>query len=175
VTTGSGSGRITGPGIDCPGDCAQRFFSGQRVQLAAHAAPGSRFAGWTEGCSGTGHCALTLTADSAVGASFVADPASAPTSLYLIASDRRIRRHDQISLEVRADPCPGRVGDPVTLTKNGRTNELARLGAGCRAHLRVRPRRTATFGARIDANGLYAAAEAEPVRIRVRPRLPAAK
>jgi List-Bact-rpt repeat protein len=74
--TGAGAGRITGDpaGIDCivdagtaSGVCAAGFPSGTRVTLTAAPDPGSTFAGWSGGCSGTGPCVVTV--DQAVGVS----------------------------------------------------------------------------------------------------------
>ncbi|MDH3444767.1 MAG: fibronectin type III domain-containing protein, partial [Deltaproteobacteria bacterium] len=49
---GTGSGKVTATGIDCGSDCSESFTSATRVTLAAKAANGSTFAGWTgEGCS----------------------------------------------------------------------------------------------------------------------------
>jgi len=44
------------------------------VTLTAAAASGSTFAGWTGACTGTSTCTLTLTANTAVGAEFDANP-----------------------------------------------------------------------------------------------------
>jgi Divergent InlB B-repeat domain len=46
------SGRITSdpPGIDCPGDCTETYFTNTLVTLAASPAPGSAFLGWSGSC-----------------------------------------------------------------------------------------------------------------------------
>ena len=56
--TGSGGGRVLSApsGIDCGATCGGPFGSGTIVELIAAAAPGSTFAGWTDGCSGPGTC-----------------------------------------------------------------------------------------------------------------------
>jgi hypothetical protein len=62
-TTGSGSGSvISAPaGIACPGACAYHFEPGTPVVLTPVPAPGSAFAGWSEGdCAGGDPCELTL-------------------------------------------------------------------------------------------------------------------
>lgn len=90
--TGSGFGRvISSPlGIDClpespPWECAEVYPAGTAVSLSAsavtHAPPvctsgtgssESTFGGWSGGgCSGTGVCAITVAADTRVGAGFV--------------------------------------------------------------------------------------------------------
>jgi hypothetical protein len=71
---GNGSGAVTSSplGIDCPNtNCAQPFDDGTDVVLYATPYPGSRFAGWTSGCSGTGPCELIVGADTQVQAVFL--------------------------------------------------------------------------------------------------------
>src|SRR5688572_2205159 len=61
---GNGDGTVTSSpvGIDCGGTCSGQFEEGTTVSLNAAAAPGSVFAGWSDGCSGTGPCSVTTTA-----------------------------------------------------------------------------------------------------------------
>lgn len=71
--TGTASGAVTGPGIDCGGDCTEVFSSGAAVTLTASTAGQScsTFSGWTGGgCTGTGPCTLTMTSDKMVTATF---------------------------------------------------------------------------------------------------------
>jgi YVTN family beta-propeller protein len=67
---GTGSGTVTGPGIDCPGDCTQLYAAGGVASLAAAPAASSTFTGWGGACSGTGACEVTMDAARAVSASF---------------------------------------------------------------------------------------------------------
>ena len=74
---GSGGGAIVGAasGITCVGSCSYQLAPGASVVLTALPDPGSSFAGWSgAGCSGTGSCAATLSADAAVTAIFAAQP-----------------------------------------------------------------------------------------------------
>ncbi len=73
--TGSGTVTSTPSGIGCGADCEERFDVGTSVTLAASAATGSRFTGWTGACSGTGTCVVTVTAATSVGASFALERA----------------------------------------------------------------------------------------------------
>jgi hypothetical protein len=58
----NGEGTVTGPGINCGGDCSERYTIGTVVTLNATAAAGSTFTGWSGGgCGGTGACRLTIT------------------------------------------------------------------------------------------------------------------
>jgi hypothetical protein len=68
-------GRMTGPGIDCPGDCTERYPVGTQVALAARPARGfgsdaSTVTGGT--CAGAelGDCTFFITGDQTVTASF---------------------------------------------------------------------------------------------------------
>jgi hypothetical protein len=71
-TSGSGSGTVSGPGISCPGDCSQTYKAGTSITLGASAASGSTFTGWGGACTGTGSCALTMSADKSASAVFAA-------------------------------------------------------------------------------------------------------
>jgi hypothetical protein len=73
---GSGSGSVACNGTSC----ASTYANGTKVTLAASAASGSTFAGFSGGgCSGTGNCVVTIEADTTVTATFTANPAPTPT------------------------------------------------------------------------------------------------
>lgn len=76
LAQGSGAGSVTSSpgGISCPATCSSGYPTGTQVTLNAAAAPGSTFAGWSGGCTGTGSCQLTLEGDVAVTATFNALP-----------------------------------------------------------------------------------------------------
>jgi YVTN family beta-propeller protein len=82
AATGSGSGTVTSSpsGIACGGggsQCASPFAVGTTITLTASAAAGSSFTGWSGGgCSGTGSCVITPTADTTVIATFTTIPSS---------------------------------------------------------------------------------------------------
>lgn len=67
-----GGGRVTsGPaGINCGTTCSARFDLGATVTLTARAARGSRFLGWTHGCSGVARCTVKLSSAKSVIARF---------------------------------------------------------------------------------------------------------
>jgi YVTN family beta-propeller protein len=77
---GTGSGQVTSSpaNINCSASntaCSSMFPDGTQVTLTASAASGSAFAGWSGGgCSGTGPCVITPTADTAVTATFTVIP-----------------------------------------------------------------------------------------------------
>ena len=59
--SGSGSGIVASvpSGILCGRDCAGAYAAGRIVFLSATPSAGSRFVGWSGGCSGTHICAVT--------------------------------------------------------------------------------------------------------------------
>ena len=71
----TGVGQVTSnpSGINCSpisSECSAGFADGTAVKLTASAAPGSFFTGWGGACGGTDPCQLTLSADTAVSATF---------------------------------------------------------------------------------------------------------
>jgi len=77
----SGTGTVTSSpsGINCGTTCSASFVSNTQVTLTATAGNGFAFTGWSGGCSGTGTCAVTLTAATSVTATFNAVPSSTLT------------------------------------------------------------------------------------------------
>ncbi|MGZ4371764.1 MAG: InlB B-repeat-containing protein [Gaiellaceae bacterium] len=75
--SGSGGGTVTiNPAhIACTATCSYAFDSGTPVTLTAAPAAGSTFGGWSGGgCSGTGACTVTMSAEQSVTAAFNAQP-----------------------------------------------------------------------------------------------------
>ena len=69
--TGTGSGLVSGQGINCGGDCSESYTSLASVSLSAAPAAGSVFTGWGgTGCSGTASCSLLFNADTLITSSF---------------------------------------------------------------------------------------------------------
>ncbi len=62
--TGAGRGTVTSTpaGVDCGDRCSAPFVFGSSVTLNAVAATGSHFSGWTDACSGTSQCSLSVAA-----------------------------------------------------------------------------------------------------------------
>lgn len=69
--TGSGSGRVQGWNIDCPGNCADDQPADIDVTLTASADPGSLFLGWSGDCSGIMLCQIAGGSGGDVTAEFV--------------------------------------------------------------------------------------------------------
>ena len=77
---GSGSVTSSPAGINCGATCSHGFTAGTPITLIAAADSGSTFSGWSGGgCSGTGNCVVTLNSDTAVTATFAANPPPPPT------------------------------------------------------------------------------------------------
>jgi hypothetical protein len=70
---GTGTGLVTGPGIDCPATCLALIPEGDSVTLTAVPATGSTFSGWSAGsCTAIPTCTLTIRNDQSIVASFTA-------------------------------------------------------------------------------------------------------
>jgi len=69
---GTGTGTVTSApaGISCGSDCSEGYASGTGVTLTAAPGGGATFGGWSGACSGTGSCALTMSAARSVTATF---------------------------------------------------------------------------------------------------------
>jgi hypothetical protein len=67
---GTGSGTVTGTGINCGADCSQSFTSGTNVTLTAVPSASSIFVGWSGACTGTGTCTVAMTQPQLVTATF---------------------------------------------------------------------------------------------------------
>src|SRR3989344_4190111 len=84
--SGTGSGTITSSpaGINCGATCTASFPSGSTATLTATPSSGSSSMAWTgfSGCFGIGTCTITMTSGPSVQASFTANPASTPKSVY---------------------------------------------------------------------------------------------
>jgi hypothetical protein len=79
---GAGAGTVSdGSALSCSGTCSHNYTPGTSVTLIATPAAGSRFAGWSGACTGTGTCTVLLDYDQNVTAGFVPGPApGAPTT-----------------------------------------------------------------------------------------------
>lgn len=72
---GTGAGSVSGPGINCPGDCTESYPAGQAVALSAAPAAGSTFSGFSGACAGTA-CNLIMNSRKTVNATFTAGGAA---------------------------------------------------------------------------------------------------
>ena len=86
TSIGSGSGSITAPGINCPGDCAETYSSADWRTIIATPASGQEFSGWSSGsgfvCSGQSSiCSVFINANASAQALFSLIPPSFNYSL----------------------------------------------------------------------------------------------
>jgi hypothetical protein len=74
--SGTGSGKVTSnpAGIDCGNDCSEVYKKDTSVTLTATPDPGSKFAGWSGDCPGTGPCTLIMNSNKSVNATFNLSP-----------------------------------------------------------------------------------------------------
>ena len=72
TVVGTGTVTSTPGGVACPGTCAASFAYNTAVTLAASAPAGWTFAGWSNGCTGTAGCVVTMDRARAVTATFTA-------------------------------------------------------------------------------------------------------
>jgi hypothetical protein len=70
----TGSGTVTGPGIDCPGDCFAAFAPNTTVELTANGVGGETLTGWGGACSAIvppdNTCDVTMDGDKGASATF---------------------------------------------------------------------------------------------------------
>jgi hypothetical protein len=141
LLAGSGSGTVQGPGLDCPGDCAQAFIKDTMISVSATPAPGSSFDGWSGACSGaTATCKVTMSGARDVTATFTAgppasggEPASggapdAPLGSPNDCTIRGTRGRDLLRGTPRRDVICGLGGSDTLIGRAG--NDILRGGAG---------------------------------------------
>jgi hypothetical protein len=75
---GTGTVKLTPPGLACATACSHSYSPGTAVSLSATPAHGSTFAGWSGACSGTNACHVTMATDRSVTATFKLVHAPAP-------------------------------------------------------------------------------------------------
>ncbi len=127
VKAGNGDGTVVSSpaGINCGSgsQCKADYEEGAKVTLTATAAPGSTFTGWTGGggCSGTGKCTVTITANTTVVAHFTkagAPPAPPPPSAKFNLGKVKHPSSGVVTIRVR-------VSKPGTLTATGKRMKRA--------------------------------------------------
>ncbi|RKZ39154.1 MAG: hypothetical protein DRQ41_10985 [Gammaproteobacteria bacterium] len=72
--SGTGTGSVTGNGINCGSDCSKIYEINTSVTLTPTADADSRFVGWSGVCSGTGNCTVTMNQAQNVIATFEPKP-----------------------------------------------------------------------------------------------------
>jgi len=85
---GSGSGLVTGQGIDCDGNCSEQYDENTQVTLTAAPNSGSTFGGWSGACSGTASCQIMMDEAKSVTATFKEDGQPSNETHTLILTNR---------------------------------------------------------------------------------------
>ena len=160
--SGTGKGRVTGPGIDCPPDCTQVFPLPTQVNLKSHPGKRSNFARWGGACHGKKACSVSMGADRTVNAKF---KGPLITRLRLRAPDRSVPSGTEALLKVKARPCSGRRHDRVRLLRDGKRISSARLSGSCVAKFRPRVKGRDRFRARIGADKRHRAGKSRNLTI----------
>jgi hypothetical protein len=149
AVTGTGaSGKITGPGVDCPSSCAAAVDSSGPINLTAQPDPGSRFVGWNGACTGTATtCTVSLTSAQSVTAAFA--PALNPLTVTVAGKGVVVSSVGGTRCSTR---CRAMVESPVVVLRAipARGWKFAGWSTGCGTHTscRVDLRSTSSVGAR---------------------------
>ena len=118
--TGLGAGTVVGSGINCGTDCSETSPPDTTINLTATPASGSVFSGWSGDCAGGSSCALTMSQDRSVTATFSADTSSQGSLMFLTTTNPagvRLLRLNEPTDPV--DPFTEGITVPVTLTYSG--------------------------------------------------------
>ncbi len=117
-------------GINCGATCQLSYLSGQNVDLTAAPAPGSRFVGWSNACTGTSTCALTMTSSRAVQATFApqANVMFVTRNVWPLSAFPTLASADSLCGAVAQDA--GLPGNYVAWLSTSTTNARDRLGTG---------------------------------------------
>lgn len=140
---GSGGGTVTCDG----GACAASYTEGGSVMLAASAALGAEFTGWSgDGCSGIGSCTVTLDADTTVTATFEKQSSpSPPAGMAKAASTAQVSGNKvEVELSCSGGACSGSLELSVKLRQGRKTKMLViggesfRIAAGKSKTIKVK-------------------------------------
>ncbi|HEX6752140.1 MAG TPA: hypothetical protein VF093_00940 [Solirubrobacterales bacterium] len=143
VKAGSGSGSVTCNG----GACAAKYAKGTKVALAASAASGSTFSGWSGGgCSGTGGCTVTIEAATTVTATFTADSTPPVVEGKVKAAGSAAVKSGKANLKLTCTggPCKGTLKLKAKVKQGKKTKNLVigkgsfNLAEGATATLKVK-------------------------------------
>ena len=88
TVTGEGTVTSTPAGIECGQShtkCSAEFAEGEAVKLTSTPEANNLFEAWGGACSGTGACSVTMSANEAVTAKFIANPVPVNTGLPVIS------------------------------------------------------------------------------------------
>ena len=158
-----GRGRVTGPGIDCPGDCVEIYPQPRTVVLRAHPRRRAAFAGWGQDCSGRRRCSISMNVDRNVLARF---SGRLRTHLRLTVARRHLPAGDRALLKVKAKPCKGRRHDRARLFRGKHKIAAKRLNRNCVARFRPRITHRARYRVKLRSDSQHRAAKSRSVLIK---------
>jgi hypothetical protein len=134
---GTGSGTVTGTGIDCPGDCSETYEEGAVVTLTATPTGGSSFAGWGGDCASSAGttCELTMSADRSASATFdpPTPPAPGPADLGIsVTPKKRVAGVGELAQFTVTVQNTGGVAAQTVRVCAKKPGPIKRLGRACR-------------------------------------------
>ena len=115
---GTGSVMSNPTGLNCGATCSTDFPNGTAVTLTA---TGAGFTGWSGGCTGTGACVVTLNANAAVTATFIAVPVMANVTVTKAGNGAGTVTSSPAGLDCGATCSAQLVQGTVILTANAAT------------------------------------------------------
>jgi len=113
---GSGSGSVSGNGIDCGQTCGIDLPANTAVSLSATADTGSVFDGWSGACTGTNTCNVTMDSAKTVTASFAVAPKAYRVSVTVSGAGRVVSKPGGVSCRKGTCSRSFKTGKTVTLT-----------------------------------------------------------
>jgi hypothetical protein len=134
--SGTGTGKVTGPGIDCGSDCEEEFDEGKLVELKAEAASGSLFKEWSGACTGASTCKVTMSAAQEVTASFEEEASVAGVLLTVAEAGEGTVVSSPGGIDCGAT-CSAEFeeGSTITLTASPASGYAFSSWGGCTTHL----------------------------------------
>ncbi len=95
ATANTGTVTSSPAGINCPATCSANFQQNTQVTLSAAPASNYSFSGWSGSCSGTSSCAVTISANTSITATFTKNPATLNSLNHIIFIAQENRSFDE--------------------------------------------------------------------------------
>lgn len=144
VKAGSGTGTVTGDGIDCGDSCEVTVAGGSVVDLVAAPVAGSYFAGWSgSDCAGTATtCSVAMNSSHTVTAAFEVPTAKTVT---LTSNKHRVAKGKAATFTATVSPCSGHEGQVVELRSTGATLATVPTDPTCTASVGIRVNKARSY------------------------------
>lgn len=98
---GTGTGNITGTGIDCGNDCSEQYAENTIVMLNANPEADSILIGWRGACVGANPCQVTMNQEQTVTASFERVQSNSATELEFLGLQEFYEVGEWITLDLQ--------------------------------------------------------------------------